>query len=202
VIVGLADRANVKWTKTGAIIIALFPLAALLQFWMQTYYIPETSRPLVDISTELSPQGRTGAIIHLNAKVTVHNRGAALVNVAGALMRVTAFSPTPREARLCTPADLDKEYCRIAAGLDLSGKNLDSDFRVNPAPIVDRQILYAGDFMNSPNTFLIPGATETFQREIDISPTKVRLARLSVSAVFVTERRIKDTRSCFPPNTS
>jgi hypothetical protein len=51
--------------------------------------------------------------------------------------------------------------------------------------------------MSNPGTYLLPGATETFQRVVDIEqPTNVRLVRLSVSAVFLTERRIKDTRSC------
>jgi hypothetical protein len=70
-IIVLADRARVKWTKTAAIVAALFPLAALLQFWLQTYYIPQTSRPVVDISPELSEQGRTEQTIYLSAKVTL-----------------------------------------------------------------------------------------------------------------------------------
>jgi hypothetical protein len=85
--------------------------------------------PLVDISTELSPQGWTGPIIHLSAKVTIHNRGAMTVNVANSLMRVTAYPFTiPGDTQLpanpCAfTADKNQDWCLRADALDPSGGN-------------------------------------------------------------------------------
>jgi hypothetical protein len=204
----LAGRAAVQWTKTAVIITALFPLAGLLQFWMQTYYIPQTSNPQVDVSldlspqdkTDLSPQGKTESIIHLSAKVTVHNRGAVKINVAGALMRVTGYPSTTQQqeepAEGCRFKYQEQQWCRIEGGLDLSGANFDGDFRVNPTPAANAHLLYAST-MGFTGSFLAPGETDTFQREVDFDPGKFRLARLSVSALFLNERRIQDTRSCW-----
>ena len=198
-IVFLGGGAKVEWTKSGVIITALFPLAALLQFWLQTYYVPATSKPLVDISSDLSLQSQTGPIMHLAAKVTVHNRGAGSVKVADALMRVTAYPRTPQQQgprAECVDTYGLKPFCQLASGLDLGGGNIDTDFRVNPTPPTSSELLYASDFMSGRGTFLSAGATETFQRIVDIDPANVRLARLSVSAVFLTDRKIKETRWC------
>jgi hypothetical protein len=49
----------------------------------------------------------------------------------------------------------------------------------------------------TPGDFLLPGETDTVQREVNIDAANVGLARLSVSALFLTERSIKETRSCW-----
>jgi hypothetical protein len=117
-------------------------------------------------------------------------------------MRVTTYptpAPPPTPAESCPLKDSwDQEWCRIAGGLDLTGNHIDTDFRANPTPAANRQLIYAGDFMSGPGYFLTPGETDTFQRVVDIDSRTVGQARLSVSAVFITERRIKDTRSCDP----
>lgn len=199
----LAARSRVQWTtRTALIIAALFPLAGLLQFWMQTYYIPSTSKPPVDISTELSPQGWTGSKIHLSAKVTIHNRGTGTVLVANTLMRVTAYPLTiPGETQIqvnpCENKTPDKyeDWCRLADGLNPSPNSTDVDFPVVRTPPASRQLLYA-DTLGSPTYFLVAGETDTFQREVDIESTDFGLARLSASAVFLTERGIVDIMSC------
>jgi heme/copper-type cytochrome/quinol oxidase subunit 4 len=203
----LAPKSEFEWTKTALIVTALLPLAGLLQFWLQNYYIPSTSMPLVDISTELSPQGWSGPIIHLSAKATIHNRGTSAVNVAGSLIRVTAYPlMVPEETKFhvnpCwwTPAR-NEDWCRFANGFDPSGVEVDTDCRVSPtlpdliAPIRTSasQLVYA----SSPaSEFLMGGETDTYQRDVDIDSRKVLLTRLSVSAIFLTARRIEDIRSC------
>ena len=208
----LAPRSRLEWTKAAVIVTALFPLAGLLQFWLQNYYIPSTSMPLVDMSTELSPEGWTGPIIHLSAKVIIHNRGTTRVNVANSLMRVTAYPKSPKDSRQTivhhnpcwnTP-DRNEEWCHLAHGLDPSGVEPDIDFRVNPTlpdvadvvsatPPAGRQLLYVASLQSD---FLMPGQTDTYQRDVDIDSGKILLARLSVGAIVLTDRRIEDIRSC------
>lgn len=198
----LAARSRVQWTtRTAVILAALFPLAGLVQFWMETYYIPSTSTPLVDISTELSPQGWTGSTIHLSAKVTIHNRGSGSVLVVNTLMRVTAYPATPPgETRIhvnpCdkTP-DWNQDWCLRADGLNPSLSSNDVDFPVVRTPPASAHVLYANT-LGSPTYFLVAGETDTFQREVDVESTDFGLARLSVSGIFLTERRIDAIRSC------
>ncbi len=205
----LARWSRLEWTKGAIIVTALFPLAGLLQFWLQNYYVPSTSMPLVDISTDLSPQGWTGPIIHLSAKVTMHNRGTVGVNIANSLMRVTAYPKDPEKIGQATihvnpcskTPDQNEYWCRLASDFDPSGIERDTEFRVNPAipdvqtptPPDTSQLLYAGI---SQNGFLMPGETDTLQRDVDIDSREVLLARLSASAIFLTERRIENIRSC------
>ena len=62
-------------------IAALIPVLGFVQFWLQTDYLPRTSLPLVDIATDLTPTGKTGDIVQLEAKVTINNRNSVPVNV-------------------------------------------------------------------------------------------------------------------------
>ena len=62
-------------------IVALIPLLGFVQFWLQTDYLPRTSLPLVDVTTDLTPTGKTGDFVQLEAKVTIKNRGSVQVNV-------------------------------------------------------------------------------------------------------------------------
>jgi hypothetical protein len=197
----LVGRSRLEWTKTAVIATALFPLAGLLQFWLQNYYLPSTSKPLVDVSTDLSPQGWTGPIIHLSAKITVHNRGTTLVNVANSVVRVTAYPKTIPET-IQVPAnpcertvDNNQDWCARADALDPSGGNPDVDYPLDRAPLASNELRYAGQY-SEPDTFLVPGQTDTFQREVDIDSRNVRLARLSFSAIFINQLRIGDIRSC------
>lgn len=201
----LLDRVALRKTRNALIVTSLIPLAGGLQFWLQNYYIPDTSAPQVDISPQLSPQGKTNSTIHLSAKVTVHNRGAARVNVTAALMRITAYGRTTEPQQPHIPCRLqyaDQPWCLMVGGLDISGANYDADVRVNPTPAANAQLLYAGLFLNDPDSFLMPGETDTVQREVDVEAGNVNLVRLSVSAVFLTERKVEDIRSCWQTKAS
>jgi heme/copper-type cytochrome/quinol oxidase subunit 4 len=208
----LAPKSEFEWTKTALIVTALLPLAGLLQFWLQNYYIPSTSMPLVDISTELSPQGWSGPIIHLSAKATIHNRGTSAVNVAGSLIRVTAYPlMVPETTFHLNPcwgtSARNEDWCRLANGFDPSGIEEENDFRVNPAlPGViaptrtsASQLLYAA---TPRSEFLMGGATDIYQRDVDIDSRNVLLARLTARAIFLTGRRIENIRACAGKRTS
>jgi hypothetical protein len=196
----LADTVKVQWNKTATAIVALFPLAGLVQFWLQSDYIPKLTAPLIDVSTDLSPIGRTGDNIHLSAKVSFHNRGTAKVNIAGALMRISAYQnppnkqPAPPTAQ-ATPSDPD-----LMGGIDLRGSSGDG-FRAVPTLAAQRRLLYA-ESLGGPGDFLSPGDTVTYQDVVDIDSKNTRLARLYVGAVFFTDRRIRDIRTCFDPQVS
>lgn len=64
-------------------------------------------------------------------------------------------------------------------------------------PRLSSALLYA-TFLGGPVAFLNPGDRVTMQKEIDIDSNTIRLARLTVSGVFVTERRFKDVGACWP----
>lgn len=191
----LGRYARGAFSRGAAVAVALFPLVGLGQFWMQTEYLPASARPLVDISTELSPTGSTGPIIHLLAKATLHNRGSVQAEIHAALMRVTAYPVgTPSE-----PASTE----RLLAGLTPLGRVLRGEYRETPNLPADSQLLYA-DLFAAPydDAFLSPGGTAEQKLVIDIDSRKVRLVRLSVNGVFVTHRILKDTHSCYPPQIS
>jgi hypothetical protein len=105
-------------------------------------------------------------------------------------------------ATVCKAAeDTTVRWCQIATGLALSSSNPQEEFRDGATPPLNAQLLYAGIFMPL-HTFLVPGETDTFQRVVDIDPATVRLVRLSVSAVFLTHRNVKDMRSCWKSRAS
>jgi hypothetical protein len=201
-IVLLGGRAQIRSTKTALLITALIPLSGGLQYWLQNYYLPGSSAPQVDVSAELSPQTKTGSITHLSAKVIMHNRGTSKVNVAAALMRVTAYPKTTHQPELaydCMFNYAQQQWCQVEGGVDISGNNYDADFRADPdsTPATDARLLYAGLLTSGLSAFMVPGETDTAQREVDIDAEKFRIARLSVSAVFLPDRRIEDVKSCY-----
>ncbi|BBZ10948.1 hypothetical protein [Mycobacterium branderi] len=191
----LGRYARTAVTKGAAVVVALFPLIGLVQFWMQTQYLPEASSPLVDVNAELSPMGSTGPIIHLLAKVTLHSRGSVQIDMPAGLMRVTSYPVgTPTE-----PATTEA----LLAGLDPSGRSLRDDYREKPTLPGDSTLLYASIIAASyEDSFLNPGETSTYQRVIDVDSRTVRLVRLSVEATLVTHRMMQETRSCYPPQVS
>ena len=197
----LAGRSTLEWTKSAVLVTALFPLAGFLQFWLQNYYMPSTTKPLVDVSTDLSPQGWTDSIIHLSAKVTLHNRGTTKVDVSNSVIRLTAYPFTiPPDTQVpvnpCAwTADKNQDWCTRADALDPLGGSADVEYPLDRTPVASSHLLYAGTY-GAMGTFLVPGQTDTFQREVDIDSRNVRLARLSFNAIFLNERRIEDIRSC------
>lgn len=191
----LGRYARTAVTKGAAVVVALFPLIGLVQFWMQTQYLPEASSPLVDVDTELSPMGSTGPIIHLLAKVTLRNRGSVQVDMPAGLMRVTSYPVgTPTE-----PATSEA----LLAGLDPSGRSMRDDYREKPTLPRDSTLLYATIIAASyEDSFLNPGETGDYKRVIDVDSRTVRLVRLSVEATLVTHRMMQETRSCYSPQVS
>jgi hypothetical protein len=197
----LWGRAAIEW-KAAVALTVLVPVFTSAQFWLQNFYFSRTETPLVDFSANLSPQPNVGAgPNHLSATITVHNRSAGRVIVAGALMRITGYekaSPPPP----CPTTNNDECVQALAPDLDLSGLNYDKDYRVDPTTATKNKLLYAGLLMPGLRYGLSPGDTQSFQREVDIDPTiaQVRLVRLSASAIFLTQRTIQDTRSCKAQN--
>lgn len=191
----LGRYARGAFSRGAAVAVALFPLVGLAQFWMQTEYLPASGRPLIDVSTELSPTGSTGPVVHLLAKVTLHNRGSVQAEMHAGLMRVMAYpAGTPAE-----PASTEN----LLAGLTPLGRVLRGEYRQTPNLPADSQLLYANLF-GAPydDAFLSPGGTIEQKVVIDIDSRTVRLVRLSVDGVFVTHRILKETHSCYPPQVS
>ena len=191
-IIRLGRHTSGSLSKGAALVAALFPVLGLAQYWLETDYLPRTSRPLVDVSSELKEFGRTGSTIHLMAKVTLHSRNPIEVYVAGTLLRVVAYPSFGTRQ----PPKPDA----IAHGIDF-GANYDADFRAQPANAAQSQLLYADDFLAG-GSVIPPGGTFDFVRMIDIDAREVAFTRMSVSASFVTERRIKDLRTCYEPKQS
>jgi hypothetical protein len=198
----------VQWTKPAAIIAAVIPVAGLVQFWLQTEYIPHSTTPLVDISAELTPTGRTESTIHLSAKVTIRNRASVRLENPAGLMRVTEY-PKNWQQRSPSPCSTDtpnvdpagnilSTSLTLVGGLDPTSANPDGEFRLPATPVSQCVLVYASVFGGGPGAFINPGATQITQKEIDIDADTFRLARLSVSGVFVTEHRFQDVRACYP----
>jgi hypothetical protein len=199
---------SVPWTKSAAIVAAVIPLAGLVQFWLQSEYIPNLTFPMVDVSAELSPVGRTGSTIHLSAKLTFHNRGSFVVMNPAGLMRVTAYpTNTQRTVSPCSTegpfqtydAAGDAHYfsTNLVQAMDPNNTEPDAEFRYEATPVGQCGLLYA-NFIGGPSAFLHPGGTSTVQKDIDVDANSIRLVRLSGSAVFFTQRRLKDVRACWP----
>jgi hypothetical protein len=204
----LRGAVSVHWTRPAAIIAALIPLAGLVQFWLQTEYIPNMTTPLFDVTADLSPTGTSGSKVHLSAKVTYHNRGSVILIVPAGLMRVTAYPRTPQLSdtpcsTVTPPRVYDGEgnvavpYPSLMNAMDPTNSETDAEFRLDKTPVAECVLLYAA-FMGGPDAFINPGATLTVQKDIDINADAFRLARLSVSAVLVTKRRFNDVRACWP----
>jgi hypothetical protein len=83
--------------------------------------------------------------------------------------------------------------------LDPTGAHRDVEFRdyENLTSVHQCDLLEASLF-GGPSSFMNPGETGITQEVIDIDADTVRLARLSVSAMFITERRFKDVKACWP----
>jgi hypothetical protein len=169
-------------------IAALIPLVGFVQFWMQTDYLPRTSLPLVDLTTDLTPTGKTGDIVQLEAKVTINNRGSVPVNVGGTLMRITAY---PRATGIPNQVSDAIEFGFTPA----------LAYRDEPLPINQRKLLYAKDLLPA-GSMLAAGQSNTFRRVVDFNSRTMRLARLAVDAIFITSPRIAKVYTCSKPQKS
>lgn len=167
---------------------ALIPLLGFVQFWLQTDYLPRTSLPLVDLTTDLTPTGKTGDIVHLEAKVTINNRGSIPANVGGTLMRITAY---PRATGIPNQVSDAIEFGLTPARA----------YRDDPLPIDQRKLLYANDLLPA-GSVLAAGQSNTFRRVVDFDSRTMRLARLAVDAIFITSPRIAKVYTCSQPQKS
>ena len=173
-------------TKCVAVVVALFPLVGVAQFWMQTEYLPNALGPHVDVQAELSPVGSTGPTIHVLAKVTMHNRGSTRVDVHAGLIRVMSYRVgTPTQ-----PATAET----VAAFLDPYGGDI--EYRETPNLPKDSRLLYAKLITSAGNVWLLPGETTEYKAVIDVDSRGVRLVRLSVEAFVVTHRLMQEPHTC------
>lgn len=178
-------------SKAGIIVAALFPLAGLGQFWIQNQYLPNSSIPLVDVTTELVVLGSTGPIIHLQATTTLHNRGSFQVDLAAGLTRIVTYPKTT----LHEPATPEN----VASHLNPLGSQF-SSYRQTPTVASDAQLIFA---RSEPlGALLSPGSISDTTAVVDIDSREVRLVRASSTFVAVTHRSVRDTRTCYPPQKS
>jgi hypothetical protein len=170
-------------------IAALIPLVGFVQFWMQTDYLPRTSLPLVDLTTDLTPTGKTGDFVQLEAKVTINNRSSVPVNVGATLMRITAY---PRAKGIPS---------QVSDSIEFGFKPAPA-YRDDPLPIDQRKLLYANDLLPA-GSVLAAGESNNFRRMVDFNSRTMKLARLAVDAFFITSPRITKVYTCPPsPGTS
>jgi hypothetical protein len=156
----------------------LVPLIGFAQFWFQTDYLPRTSVPVVDVSTELSPLGQTGDIVQLEAKVTINNRNTVPVYVGATLMRITAYPQGPGKPTQVSDA--------IEFGMEKSHAYRD---KAQALPVSASKLLYAKDVLPA-GTPLAAGQSLTVRNVVDFDSHTMRLARLAVDAFFITNPRI------------
>ncbi|MDF3337197.1 hypothetical protein P3H80_07190 [Mycolicibacterium septicum] len=191
-VIYLARYAHGAINRGAVVIVSLFPVLGLVQFWLQSDYLPARSLPLVDVQAELTPVGSSGSIIHLSAKLTLHNRSSVAVDIPAGVMRVRAYPfGVPEE-----PATTNT----VASYLDPVGSML-GDYRQIPVVPSNSKLLYAGS-IGAAGRFLAPGSTTGAQMMIDINPQSVRLVQMGVNIVAVTRRAVQDTRTCYEPKKS
>jgi hypothetical protein len=173
-----------KWATTIA---ALIPLVGFVQFWLQTDYLPRTSMPLVDVTADLTPTGKMGDKVQLEAKVTFNNRGSVPVSVGGTVMRITAYP----QASKATP---DQLADAIQFGLKQS-----SPYRDESLPS-DKRTLYANDLLPIAEV-MAPGQSTTYRKVVNFDSSTLRLARLDVDGIFITSPNIDEVYTCpVPPD--
>ncbi len=69
--------------------IALLPLASLIQFWYQTFYLPAHERPTVNVQAELEEVRREGVVSQMRGTVTLENVGKAALSTLGSVYSVS-----------------------------------------------------------------------------------------------------------------
>jgi hypothetical protein len=173
-------------TAGSATIVALIPLLGFVQFWLQTDYLPRTSLPLVDVTTDLTPTGKTGDNVYLEAKVTINNRGSVPVYVGATVMRITAY-PTG------TPTQLPEMTAAIQFGISPS-----IPYRADPLRFDHRKTLYANDLLPVGST-LAAGQSNTYRKVVDFNSHEWRLVRLDVDGIFITSPNIDKVYTCPAP---
>jgi hypothetical protein len=179
-------------TAGSATIVALIPLLGFVQFWLQTDYLPRTSLPLVDVTTDLTSTGKTADKVYLEAKVTINNRASVPVYVGATVMRITAYPSHPTG----TPTQLSQ--LPGLPGAIQFGISPSTPYRADPVLIKQRKTLYANDLLPVGYT-LAPGQSNTYRKVVDFNSNEWRLVRLDVDGIFITSPNIDEVYTCPAP---
>jgi hypothetical protein len=166
-------------------IVALIPLVGFVQFWLQTDYLPRTSLPLVDVTTDLTPMGKRGETVQLDAKVTINNRSSVPVYVGATMMRITAYPQATG-----TPTKLPDA---IQFGLTPLHEYRDD-------PLIEQgKTLYASELLSVADV-MAAGVSHTYSKVVDFDSGTMRLARLDVDGIFMTSPNIDEVYTCPVPS--
>ncbi|MFI1395688.1 hypothetical protein [Streptomyces sp. NPDC020681] len=92
-------RPGVELNRAWTAVVALLPLAAVVQFWFVNFYKPAHDRPRVDVVAKLEELRHYGKVTHMRGTITLNNSGAAAVDVLGAAYTITGHS-TEKSERL------------------------------------------------------------------------------------------------------
>ncbi|MFF3546923.1 hypothetical protein ACFYXD_34425 [Streptomyces platensis] len=82
---------HISLSRTGTAAIALLPLAGVIQFWFMNFYQPTHDSPRVSVTSRLSELSHSGGVSHLRGEITLHNEGAAPVDILGAIYTVSGY---------------------------------------------------------------------------------------------------------------
>jgi hypothetical protein len=188
-LLGHWDRPLTAGTAT---IVAFIPALGFVQFWLQTDYLPRTSLPLVDVTSELAPMGkRQDNIVQLEAKVTINNRGSVPVYVGATVMRITAYPKPPG-----TPTQ-STQLSELPGAIQFGLSPPSHEYRDDPLPIEQRKTLYANELLAVADQ-MAPGQSRTYRKVVDFD-SHWRLARLDVDGIFMTSPNVDEVYTCPAP---
>jgi hypothetical protein len=165
-------------TVATAVLAVTGAVVTLATTWYSTDYLPRTSIPKVDMTTELTEAGRTGSVVHLAAKITVANEGALTVQPFGSLMRVVGY-PSQSDTQPSTPESISHAF-------DFNRPASD-EYRQRTVDYRHRGLLYSDDFITY-QSVLPPGANIVYQRIIDVDTAAFTRVRLYVTASFFNQQ--------------
>jgi hypothetical protein len=174
-----------------ATLIAFIPVLGFVQFWLQTDYLPRTSLPLVDVTTDLTPTGKREDIVQLDAKVTINNRSSVPVYVGATMMRITAYPPPPG-----TPTQ-STQLSELPRAIQFNVLP-SHEYRDDPLQIKQRKTLYASDLLPV-GYVMAAGESHTYRKVVGFDSGTMRLARLDVDGIFMTSPNIDKVYTCPAP---
>ena len=168
----------------GKSLIALIPLVAIFQLWLQSVYLPSNSPPLIDVSATLTNAGHTGGIIHLKATVTVHNRGTVEAEVLSSFATVTS----PQSTGAAPKPD------QVAKSLDWNGDD-DRGYRPSPKQLGTASLDFA-DTLSGLGSVVQAGETSSVTFLVDVDRQNGHSAEISAYMDLATKRRISNFHTC------
>ncbi|WP_435280316.1 hypothetical protein [Streptomyces koelreuteriae] len=163
---------RIHFGAAWAFFVALFPLAGLLQFWIQSYYQPAHSRPGVNVNVKMEELSRSGSISRMRGTVTVQNNGKAAVDSLGSLYKAVGY-------------DLKPDKGSMDAAMDVVGPDLNYMAE-------SERILRIGDVLPGEES-LTPGQKYETSFVFDADSRKEEVVRLVVNLVLITRGSVKST---------